>query len=249
MKTSESIKEIGAALAKARAGFHPVVKDRVAHVKSDKGSYSFAYADLSSVIDAVRGALSDNGIAVVQGTATGPEGVTVETRLVHASGEWIESAITMRVEGNRPQNIGSAITYARRYGLSAMVGISSEEDDDANAAEGNHREVKTNGSKSSDAAAKVKAAAAKQANATPAPKDSLERKADLKLRMASLGIPGAKMAEQLGDWIGRPVDKDTILSADDWSRADAAIAQAKANAETLARARANAEAAGLTTPN
>lgn len=164
MKTSESIKEISSALAKAQKQFRPVVKDRTANVKSDKGSYSFDYADLSSVIDAVRDALSDNGIAVVQAASNDAQGVTVETRLVHASGEWMESAITMRVDGARPQNIGSAITYARRYGLSGMVGVSSEEDDDANTAEGNHVQTarRPRAASATDAAAAVREAQKRQ---------------------------------------------------------------------------------------
>lgn len=243
MKTSESIKEIAAALAKARKTFHPVVKDKVAHVKSDKGSYSFAYADLSSVIDAVKDALSDNGIAVIQAASASDGAVTVETRLVHLSGEWIESAITMRADGGKPQNVGSAITYARRYGLSGMVGISSEEDDDANAAQGNQRTVTER--KSKDAAEAVRAAAAKAPNgsARRVPQTPEERRKDLRERMDKLGIPGAKQAEQVGEWIGRPVDSKTVLTADDWTRADAGLEQARANGEVLAKARGNVESA------
>jgi hypothetical protein len=243
MKTSEQIGKLAEALAKAQHSFRPVVKDKVAHVKSDKGSYSFAYADLASVLDAVRDALAANMIAVVQATGTGPEGITVETRLVHASGEWMESAITMKVEGNRPQNIGSAITYARRYGLSAMVGISSEEDDDANAAQGHQREIRER--KSNGAAEAVRAAAAKPptGSAKRIPQTPEERKEDLKARMKALGVPGAQMAEQLGEWIGRAVDKDTVFGADDWTRADTAIEQSKNGGDALARARSSIQQA------
>ncbi len=86
----------------------------------------------------------------------------------------------------------------------------------------------------------MKAAAQRQANAKKIPQDSHARKADLYQRMQAMHIPGAKMAEQLGEWIGHIVDKDTVFTADDWSRADTAIEQARAAGETLGRAHDNA---------
>jgi hypothetical protein len=135
-----------------------------------------------------------------------------------------------------------AMTGATKYALLKLflipTGDDPEKDEDEKPA------PRSAPKSSADAAAKVRAAAAKPANARPVPSDSLARKADLKLRMTELGIPGAKMAEQLGEWIGRVVDKDAVFSADDWTRASTAIEQAQQGSETLAKARANVQAAG-----
>jgi ERF superfamily len=144
MKTSESIKDISAALAKAQGAMGPVIKDKTAKVQMKAGgAYSFDYADLASVLDVVRPALAANGIAIVQTPSVHEGQVVVETRLAHASGEWMESALSTKAEDLSPQKIGSAITYLRRYSLSCMVGVASEEDDDGNAAEGNRAQTST----------------------------------------------------------------------------------------------------------
>src|SRR5574340_328981 len=123
-----------------------------------------------------------------------------------------------------------AMTGATKYALLKLFLIPTGDDP-----EKDEDEQPTPRARSADAAAKVRAAAAKPANARPIPKDSLERKADLFRRMQEMGIPGAKMAEQLGEWIGHVVDKATVFTADDWSRADAAIEQAKQAADALTR--------------
>jgi hypothetical protein len=76
--------------------------------------------------------LSKHGISVAQMTAVTDTGLTVATRLMHKSGQWLES--TYPVSYDKPQAMGSAITYARRYSLSAICCISADDDDDANAA-------------------------------------------------------------------------------------------------------------------
>jgi len=139
MKTSESVKEIATALSKAQAAIRGAEKD------SDNPYFGSSYASLASVWEACRAAITANGLSVVQGTESGDaDSVKVVTRLMHSSGEWIESEISvkpmkMKVDKNdpekqiTPQSVGSALTYARRYALSAMVGIAPE-DDDGNAA-------------------------------------------------------------------------------------------------------------------
>jgi hypothetical protein len=128
MNKSELINELATALAKAQSQMRGAIKD------SANPYFKSKYADLASVWEACREPLTTNGLAVVQ-TTTGEsaETVTVETILTHASGQWISSVITMRPVKSDPQGIGSCLTYARRYGLSAMVGIAPE-DDDGNAA-------------------------------------------------------------------------------------------------------------------
>lgn len=94
------------------------------------------YATLSDVWDACRAQLSAVGLAVVQFTEPhGDKGVCVITMLMHESGEWIRGTLFMPVTKSDAQGFGSALTYARRYSLAAMVGVAPD-DDDANAATG-----------------------------------------------------------------------------------------------------------------
>jgi len=129
MTKSESIAELAKALAKAQGEITGAIKD------ADNPCFNSRYADLASVWDACRLPLSRNGLSVVQMPEVLEIGIAVETMLLHASGEFISSTITMRPMKPDPQGIGSCVTYARRYALSAMVGIAPE-DDDGNAASG-----------------------------------------------------------------------------------------------------------------
>jgi len=126
-KTSESIKELASALAKAQGEIGHAAKDRT------NPAFKARYADLASVIDACRDALAANSLAVMQPVSVAPGVVSVTTRLVHASGEWAECTIDIAPSDMRAHAIGSAITYGRRYGLSSMVGVAPD-DDDGNAA-------------------------------------------------------------------------------------------------------------------
>jgi len=155
MRTSETIAQISAALAKAQGTFKNPEAD------ASNPYFGSKYADLAGVIDAVRTGLAAQDIAVIQSPETVPgEGsrmfVRMVTRLVHKSGEWFEDDAFM-VEGVRrrgkkgsaadeeqvvagppnAQDMGSAVTYLRRYSLAAMVGVAqTEEDDDGNGASG-----------------------------------------------------------------------------------------------------------------
>lgn len=128
MKTSEQINEIAAALAKAQGQIEGAKKGR------ENPHFRSKYADLASIWDACREALSTNGLSVVQTTApSGRDEVVVITRLAHASGQWYEGVLALPVSKSDAQGFGSALTYTRRYALSAMVGVAPE-DDDGNAA-------------------------------------------------------------------------------------------------------------------
>lgn len=129
MKTSDTINELAAALAKAQSTMGNAAFNRVnPHFKSK-------FADLASVRDAITPALTANGISVAQMTSVADGVVTVHTRLMHASGQWIESQYPIINDPNKPQAMGSAYSYARRYSLSAICNIASEEDDDGNEAQ------------------------------------------------------------------------------------------------------------------
>lgn len=128
MNTSEQINELGGALAKAQGAIKGALKSEV------NPCFRSKYADLAATWDACRDALSANGLSVVQVTGgDDPQIVRVTTRLIHASGQWIEGVTVMRPVKADPQGIGSTITYARRYALAAIVGVAPE-DDDGNAA-------------------------------------------------------------------------------------------------------------------
>ena len=123
MQTSDSIAALGTALAKAQADLEGATKDATnPHFKSK-------YATLASVWEAWKAVGPKNGLSVIQGCTSDGPAVTVMTRLVHSSGEWVESGLTLVARDASPQSIVAACTYGRRAGLSGMVGIAPEDDD------------------------------------------------------------------------------------------------------------------------
>ena len=124
---SETIGALAAALAKAQSQISGAVKDAANPFFKSK------YADLESVWQACRKPLTDNGLSVVQTTQSTNEGWVLVTILLHSSGEWISGEMPILAKDHSPQAQGSAITYARRYALAALVGI-YQTDDDAEAA-------------------------------------------------------------------------------------------------------------------
>ena len=129
MNTSEEIHELAAALAKAQGAMDAASKDSVnPHFKA-------RYADLAAVRAAIQAPLSANGIAYVQTVRTRNGAVEIETRLIHASGQYIGDTLEIPLAQATAQAIGSACSYGRRYSLMAIVGLAAE-DDDAEAAHG-----------------------------------------------------------------------------------------------------------------
>ena len=128
MNKSETINELAAALCKAQAAMGAAAKD------ASNPFFKSKYADMASVVEAVKGPLTANGLAYVQLAGTTDAGeATVETILMHTSGQWIGETLKMKPVKGDPQGMGSALTYARRYGLQSICGIPAE-DDDGNAA-------------------------------------------------------------------------------------------------------------------
>ena len=137
-RSSESIGTIAAALAKAQAQLVNPEKSLLATIRSEgpRGvERTFRYAPLSSGLDIVRKTLSQHEIATVQTTSIDETAgiVRLSTILAHASGEWIASdwPVCPIAETERPQRMGAALTYARRYALFTLVGIAGEDDLDA----------------------------------------------------------------------------------------------------------------------
>lgn len=131
---SDSILKFAPAFVKAQCDIRGAAKDKEnPHFKSQ-------YADLSSVMDACKESLNKQGIAIIQTPAHAEAGrLALTTRLLHESGEWIAGVGDIPVDRAGPQAYGSALTYARRYFLAAMVGVCPE-DDDANGATGELRQ-------------------------------------------------------------------------------------------------------------
>ena len=137
MRSSESINELAAAMIKAQGALKNPPKTKInPHFKS-------AYVDLSDGLTALRECFSKHDLSFIQGTSVMDGIIILNTRIVHKSGQYVESDYPVGGFG-KPQEMGSAMTYARRYALFAMVGIAGEDDDDGNAAQAaEHRPVKS----------------------------------------------------------------------------------------------------------
>lgn len=129
MTTSEQIHELATALAKAQGEMSGASKD------SANPFFKSKYADFASVRAACLPALTKHGIAVVQSPEVADMTVTIETRLIHSSGQWLAGSVQCAAKDSTPQSIGSAISYLRRYGLQAFACVAAE-DDDGEAAQG-----------------------------------------------------------------------------------------------------------------
>ncbi len=139
MTHSDTLGELYAALAQAQGEIENAVKDKTGHAGKDTKT---RYADLAGVWDVIRAPFAKAKISVLQPATVeiGDRGVlvTVRTRFGHASGQYVEESLTVLAASAFPQQIGSAITYARRYQLSAMAGVAAEDDDGAAAQPTHH---------------------------------------------------------------------------------------------------------------
>lgn len=124
MNKSDQINELATALAKAQGEIKGAIKD------SANPFFKSKYADLASVVEAIREPFAKNGLAYIQLTEpSDKDEARVETVITHSSGQWISSVLALPVTKADAQGFGSALTYARRYGLSAAAGVAPEDDD------------------------------------------------------------------------------------------------------------------------
>lgn len=131
-----------AALAKAQGQMQNPVKNREVSVKSDRGAYKFSYATLDSILDGIRKPLADNGLSMTQTLERTPEGMVMCLRLYHGAGGMICTCMPLdQAKVVKMQEMGSIITFARRYQVASFFGLAAEEDDDANSADGNKVEA------------------------------------------------------------------------------------------------------------
>ena len=128
MNKSESITELAKAL--------PNFQGKMTAVKKDATNpfYKSKYATLDTIWETIRKPLSENGLSIAQTMNFVNDKSILETTLYHTSGEWISGTQLVNPVKDDPQSLGSAISYARRYSLSAILGIVTDEDDDANIA-------------------------------------------------------------------------------------------------------------------
>ena len=129
MKTSENIKALATAMTKAQENIKGIKPD------ADNPFFKSNYITLDNILEVVRPILTNEDIWITQNISSNGEYVEVTTRLIHITGEWLETDILrMKPTKMDPQQLGSCITYAKRYQLSGLLGISSDVDDDGNKA-------------------------------------------------------------------------------------------------------------------
>ncbi|GIO18113.1 essential recombination function protein [Oceanobacillus oncorhynchi subsp. incaldanensis] len=139
---SESNTKIAPALAKAWAEIENPKHNSSVKVKTKSGSsYTFDYTDLGGILDEAKKVFKENGLTIIQNAYTSISDsknlISVETMILHSSGEYVKSEPLQMAANTSIQDMGGQVTYMKRYSLSAMLGIATEKDDDANGASGN----------------------------------------------------------------------------------------------------------------
>ncbi len=161
MKMSESIKELAGALIAVQAELPTFLKDKTAG--GGEKVFTYSYVGLDTVMPQALAILGKHDIALTQTVGTGEAGGSnLTTTFLHISGEWLTDTQPLLLVREDPKAQGSAITYARRYGLMAAIGMVAEEDDDGQAASKPRRKAATRPAQKSPAP--KKAANAGQAN-------------------------------------------------------------------------------------
>ena len=137
LKRSESIQNLSKAMAEFQKAIKQPLKD------ANNPFFKKPYVPLENVVEAINKTGSPLGISFMQFASSDETGsIEVATLVMHSTGEYIEfPPVRMKPESNKPQAVGSAITYAKRYALSAIFGITSDKDDDGNEATGLNTQV------------------------------------------------------------------------------------------------------------
>jgi hypothetical protein len=129
MKMSETIADLATALSKAQGQIEAATKGSV------NPAFRSKYADINALRDAIREPLAVNDLSLLQFPRTLEGRVEVETMILHKSGEYMSETLSMPVSKQDAHGIGSALTYARRYGMSAMLNLAADDDDGNGAVE------------------------------------------------------------------------------------------------------------------
>ena len=132
------MKALNAALAAAQGEFVPIPREKTVKVETRTGgTYEFSYAPLDAILTAVRPALAKNGLSVTQRLEDVGGRPGLRTELRHADGGVLGASFPLATVPESPQQLGSLLTYLRRYALVALLGVATEDDDDGNTASGN----------------------------------------------------------------------------------------------------------------
>src|SRR5215469_1056061 len=132
---TELIGKLAEALSKAQGEYPAIAKGKIARIRTKQGAeYSYAYADLCDIFKAILPVLARHGLALCQPLRRVDGKLFLTSELHHAGGEHIASAGILLPENVTPQELGSALTYARRYDACSLLGVAAEEDDDGAAA-------------------------------------------------------------------------------------------------------------------
>jgi hypothetical protein len=125
MNHSENINELANALSKAQSQMKPAEKD------AENPHFKSSFSSLSSIWESIRQPITNNGLSILQDITTQETSISVRTKIIHLSGQWIElGPLSIPLVRNDAQGIGSATTYAKRYALCAAIGVVSADDDD-----------------------------------------------------------------------------------------------------------------------
>ena len=207
---STEIGELAKALAAAQGEMDAAKKD-------GQGNYG-KYTTISSILEVVKEALSKNGLAVVQAPMPCESGnICLRTTLMHSSGQWIASQLTMKADNSSPQKIGSVMTYARRYALAAILGVGQEDDDAQSAQDEYERQAR----KAQKQRHEDDRAQAKASNPNPPSKEQLaafwacmkQRHPDAQTKEEYAAMAYA----DIGQFVGREIKTASALTASEIS--------------------------------
>lgn len=213
-----------AALFEALAKAHSELTNptRNAHVTvrmKNGGTYNFKYATLDSILDLARPILARHGLAIVQSLNTDGQKIRLDTYITHASGQWIKAQAPINPVEDGIKELGSAITYIRRYSLTALLGLCADEDDDGSAAHGHQS---TQAPRSGNQAPKPSTPPPAQ----PASKGDQATQAQQKALFGlgkALGLAGKDdLLKALNGWLAREIpDRAAISSTSELTKAEA----------------------------
>jgi len=213
---SDQIDKIFPALIRAVAKMESARKD------STNPHFNSKYADLTSIMDAAKEPLAAEGMAVIQPITTADGTVCVATVLIHDSGQWIASKLQLTPRDVSPQAAGSAMTYARRYGLGGILGMTAE-DDDGNAASG------AGSKQAAQAVAKGKIASMKPAPSAPPAQEDPD---DLRKLLAQLEVDPNAISD-IGTYFKDLITEE--MGAEWWAKAKKQSVAGSPPAETVIR--------------
>ncbi len=192
MYQTEDIKELVSALSKAQGKMEPAKFNRInPHFKN-------RYADFTAIMEACREQLSLNGLSIMQYCETMNEKLYLVTMLAHVSGQWIKSLFPLNPKNMDSQSIGSAMTYAKRYSLSAILGIVSDEEDDDGEASHGRNAPQAQGKSRFVESLKTAADDMQKAANFPKPKINASQVAILRVQENKLN---AEMKKKVYDWM------------------------------------------------